>query len=149
MTEEANATTLAAINTMSSSSPSNEVLLEFYIGLGLAVSSSLFIGSSFIIKKKVRDLYCIEILFLFQALIKLAGGPDCSQRASEGGYGYLREWLWWLGVITSELLFFPSLCFFFLQWELAKRATSPRTPSRLLRWSLLLVPSQFLSREFH
>ncbi|UMM21833.1 hypothetical protein L5515_003344 [Caenorhabditis briggsae] len=58
---------------------------DFYIGLGLAVSSSLFIGSSFIIKKK--------------ALLKLASG-DTSQRASEGGYGYLREWMWWMGVIT-------------------------------------------------
>ncbi|XGW13560.1 hypothetical protein V3C99_000126 [Haemonchus contortus] len=58
---------------------------DFYIGLALAVSSSLFIGSSFIIKKK--------------ALIKLASG-DVSQRASEGGYGYLREWMWWMGVIT-------------------------------------------------
>ncbi|VDN52280.1 unnamed protein product [Dracunculus medinensis] len=61
-------------------------LLDFYIGLGLAVSSSLFIGSSFIIKKK--------------ALIKLSHSADISQRASEGGYGYLKEWLWWLGVIT-------------------------------------------------
>ncbi|KAK6044648.1 hypothetical protein COOONC_17847 [Cooperia oncophora] len=59
---------------------------DFYIGLALAVSSSLFIGSSFIIKKK--------------ALIKLASG-DVSQRASEGGYGYLREWMWWMGVITN------------------------------------------------
>lgn len=61
---------------------------QFYIGLSLAVSSSLFIGSSFIIKKK--------------ALIKLAGG-DSSQRASEGGYGYLKEWLWWMGVITMGI----------------------------------------------
>ncbi|VDM77755.1 unnamed protein product, partial [Strongylus vulgaris] len=61
---------------------------DFYIGLALAVSSSLFIGSSFIIKKK--------------ALIKLANG-DVSQRASEGGYGYLREWMWWMGVITMGL----------------------------------------------
>ncbi|EFO25121.2 hypothetical protein LOAG_03365 [Loa loa] len=60
-------------------------LLDFYIGLGLAISSSLFIGSSFIIKKK--------------ALIKLAQ-VDCNQRASEGGFGYLREWLWWFGVLT-------------------------------------------------
>jgi hypothetical protein len=61
--------------------------MEFYIGLGLAISSSLFIGSSFIIKKK--------------ALIKLANASeDYTQRASEGGYGYLREWLWWMGVIT-------------------------------------------------
>ncbi|VDM59451.1 unnamed protein product [Angiostrongylus costaricensis] len=58
---------------------------DFYIGLVLAVSSSFFIGSSFIVKKK--------------ALIKLASG-DISQRASEGGYGYLREWMWWMGVIT-------------------------------------------------
>ncbi|MFH4977972.1 hypothetical protein AB6A40_004681 [Gnathostoma spinigerum] len=61
-------------------------LMDFYIGLGLAISSSLFIGSSFIIKKK--------------ALIKLATSGDCAQRASEGGFGYLKEWLWWLGVIT-------------------------------------------------
>ncbi|KAM3723736.1 Magnesium transporter NIPA2 [Dirofilaria immitis] len=60
-------------------------LLDFYIGLGLAISSSLFIGSSFIIKKK--------------ALIKLAQ-VDCIQRASEGGFSYLREWLWWFGVLT-------------------------------------------------
>lgn len=63
-------------------------LVDFYIGLGLAVSSSVFIGSSFIIKKK--------------ALIKLANATDVSKRASEGGYGYLKEWLWWMGVITSR-----------------------------------------------
>uniref|UniRef100_A0A915PF95 Magnesium transporter n=1 Tax=Setaria digitata TaxID=48799 RepID=A0A915PF95_9BILA len=67
------------------SSLSNYPLFDFYIGLGLAISSSLFIGSSFIIKKK--------------ALIKLAQ-VDCTQRASEGGFGYLREWLWWFGVLT-------------------------------------------------
>lgn len=72
-----------------SSSVTGASLLDFYIGLGLAVSSSLFIGSSFIIKKK--------------ALIKLAQNADCSQRASEGGFGYLKEWLWWLGVITMGL----------------------------------------------
>ena len=53
-------------------------LLDFYIGLGLAVSSSIFIGSSFIIKKK--------------ALIKLAETLEYDQRASGGGYGYLKEW---------------------------------------------------------
>ncbi|KAK5985771.1 hypothetical protein GCK32_013377 [Trichostrongylus colubriformis] len=31
---------------------SSSKMSDFYIGLGLAVSSSLFIGSSFIIKKK-------------------------------------------------------------------------------------------------
>ncbi|KAL7080059.1 hypothetical protein ACQ4LE_000003 [Meloidogyne hapla] len=65
-------------------------LVDFYIGLGLAISSSIFIGSSFIIKKK--------------ALIKLANvSGDYAQRASEGGYGYLKEWLWWMGVITMGI----------------------------------------------
>lgn len=58
---------------------------EFYIGLGLAVSSSVFIGSSFIIKKK--------------ALIRInrVGGV----RAGAGGFGYLKEWIWWAGLICS------------------------------------------------
>ncbi|PKI72634.1 hypothetical protein CRG98_007011 [Punica granatum] len=53
------------------------------IGFILAVVSSAFIGSSFIIKKK--------------GLQKAgASGP----RASVGGYGYLLEPLWWVGMIT-------------------------------------------------
>lgn len=59
---------------------------EFYIGLGLAISSSFFIGSSFIIKKK--------------ALIHLNRSGNL--RASAGGFGYLKQWLWWLGLITSK-----------------------------------------------
>ncbi|KAF7834102.1 putative magnesium transporter NIPA6 [Senna tora] len=52
-------------------------------GFILAVVSSAFIGSSFIIKKKG---------------LRRAGvhGPS----ASVGGYGYLREPLWWIGMIT-------------------------------------------------
>ncbi|XP_048335541.2 probable magnesium transporter NIPA6 isoform X2 [Ziziphus jujuba] len=52
-------------------------------GFILAVVSSAFIGSSFIIKKKG---------------LRKAGvnGP----RASVGGYGYLLEPLWWVGMIT-------------------------------------------------
>lgn len=61
---------------------------EFYIGLSLAVCSSFFIGSSFIIKKK--------------ALIQLNRSGHL--RASAGGFGYLRQWLWWAGLITSKLL---------------------------------------------
>lgn len=73
-----------------SSKPSLDELYtkqEFYIGLGLAISSSIFIGSSFIIKKL--------------ALIRLnrIGGL----RASAGGFGYLKEWIWWAGLITSIL----------------------------------------------
>ena len=60
---------------------------EFYIGLGLAVSSSFFIGSSFIIKKI--------------ALIHLNNNGNL--RASAGGFGYLKEWIWWAGLLTSKL----------------------------------------------
>ncbi|KAL3835008.1 hypothetical protein ACJIZ3_009744 [Penstemon smallii] len=50
-------------------------------GLVLAISSSVFIGSSFIIKKK--------------GLIN-ATGP----RASDGGFSYLKEPWWWIGMTT-------------------------------------------------
>lgn len=53
------------------------------IGFGLAVASSAFIGSSFIIKKKG---------------LQRAGASG--SRASSGGYGYLLEPLWWIGMIT-------------------------------------------------
>ncbi|PWA84538.1 hypothetical protein CTI12_AA158030 [Artemisia annua] len=52
-------------------------------GLILALSSSLFIGSSFIIKKKG---------------LKKAGVSGI--RAGSGGYSYLSEPLWWVGMIT-------------------------------------------------
>lgn len=52
-------------------------------GLFLAVSSSLCIGASFIIKKKG---------------LKRAGSSGV--RASSGGYGYLQEPLWWMGMTT-------------------------------------------------
>ncbi|EGI62689.1 Magnesium transporter NIPA2 [Acromyrmex echinatior] len=60
---------------------------NFYIGLGLAIASSVFIGASFIIKKK--------------ALIQLQkyGGL----RASSGGFGYLKEWMWWAGLLSMGL----------------------------------------------
>lgn len=59
---------------------------SFVIGLVLALTSSLFIGSSFIIKKI--------------ALRKINASGNV--RASAGGYGYLKQWMWWLGLITSE-----------------------------------------------
>ncbi|MCO5571513.1 hypothetical protein L7F22_025255 [Adiantum nelumboides] len=52
-------------------------------GLILALSSSLFIGASFIVKKKG---------------LKRAGAT--SVRAGLGGYSYLHEPLWWAGMIT-------------------------------------------------
>ncbi|XP_031845234.1 magnesium transporter spict [Nomia melanderi] len=57
---------------------------DFYIGLGLVISSSVFIGASFIIKKK--------------ALIHLQRRG--AVRASSGGFGYLREWMWWAGLLS-------------------------------------------------
>uniref|UniRef100_A0A8C2WPZ1 NIPA magnesium transporter 2 n=1 Tax=Cyclopterus lumpus TaxID=8103 RepID=A0A8C2WPZ1_CYCLU len=61
---------------------------DFYIGLGLAVSSSIFIGGSFILKKK--------------GLLRLA--RKGSMRAGQGGHAYLKEWLWWAGLLSSEYL---------------------------------------------
>ncbi|KAL6328855.1 hypothetical protein AAG906_003872 [Vitis piasezkii] len=54
-------------------------------GLVLALSSSFFIGASFIVKKKG---------------LKKAGASGI--RAGVGGYSYLYEPLWWVGMITSE-----------------------------------------------
>lgn len=66
---------------------------DFYIGLSLAISSSVFIGSSFILKKK--------------GLIKLSSqGNNQAQkglRAAQGGHGYLKEWTWWSGFLTMGL----------------------------------------------
>lgn len=59
--------------------------IRFWFGLGLAVSSCLFIGASFIIKKK--------------ALLRLCQKGHV--RAGSGGYGYLREWVWWAGLLSS------------------------------------------------
>jgi drug/metabolite transporter (DMT)-like permease len=53
-------------------------MTDFYIGLSLAMSSSVFIGVSFILTKK--------------GLLRL------SIRAGHGGYGYLKQWMWWAGL---------------------------------------------------
>ena len=52
-------------------------------GMYLALSSSIFIGASFIIKKK-----------------GLIEASRSGTRAGAGGYGYLREPLWWVGMCT-------------------------------------------------
>lgn len=52
-------------------------------GFALALSSSFFIGSSFIVKKMG---------------LKKAGA--CGVRAGSGGFSYLYEPLWWIGMIT-------------------------------------------------
>ncbi|XP_055967168.1 magnesium transporter NIPA3 [Sorex fumeus] len=57
---------------------------SLYVGLILAVSSSIFIGSSFILKKK--------------GLLQLANKGFT--RAGQGGHSYLKEWLWWAGLLS-------------------------------------------------
>lgn len=67
---------------------------DFYIGLCLATVSSVLIGGSFIVKKKA-----------LQAL---------SVRAGQGGYGYLRDPLWWLGMTmmaSGECINFAAYAF--------------------------------------
>ncbi|EFN58445.1 hypothetical protein CHLNCDRAFT_19917 [Chlorella variabilis] len=56
------------------------------IGLLLALSSSIFIGSSFVIKKRG---------------LRRAGSTGV--RAGAGGFSYLLEPLWWVGLITMAL----------------------------------------------
>ncbi|RWS31242.1 hypothetical protein B4U80_08264, partial [Leptotrombidium deliense] len=58
---------------------------NFFIGVGLAVTSCFFIGASFIIKKK--------------GLLRLQS-QDGERRAAAGGFGYLRQGIWWLGLIS-------------------------------------------------
>lgn len=71
---------------------------ELYVGLGLSIASSVFIGSSFILKKKSL----------------LALGKSGGVRAGAGGYGYLRHWLWWAGLLSmgfGEALNFVAYAF--------------------------------------
>ncbi|XP_010895346.2 magnesium transporter NIPA4 [Esox lucius] len=57
---------------------------NFWIGLTLAVMSAFLIGGSVMLKKK--------------ALLRLACNGH--QRAGDGGHGYLKDWLWWGGLLT-------------------------------------------------
>ncbi|XP_075715992.1 magnesium transporter NIPA4 [Rhinoderma darwinii] len=57
---------------------------DFLIGLALAMFSSILIGSSVILKKK--------------GLLHLS--EQGLTRAGAGGHGYLKDWLWWAGLLT-------------------------------------------------
>ncbi|KAM9238282.1 magnesium transporter NIPA3 [Dugong dugon] len=65
-------------------SANTENKYSLYVGLVLAVSSSIFIGCSFILKKK--------------GLLQLA--KKGVTRAGQGGHSYLKEWLWWAGLLS-------------------------------------------------
>jgi drug/metabolite transporter (DMT)-like permease len=72
----------------SSSSSSSEGFSDNTKGLLLAIGSSLCIGASFIIKKKG---------------LKLSGSRANARRAGDGGFGYLNEPLWWVGMLSMIL----------------------------------------------
>ncbi|XP_063059874.1 magnesium transporter NIPA4 isoform X1 [Engraulis encrasicolus] len=57
---------------------------NFWIGLTLAILSAVLIGGSVILKKK--------------ALLRLASNGQT--RAGDGGHGYLKDWIWWGGLLT-------------------------------------------------
>lgn len=61
-------------------------LMKAYLGLGMAILSSVFIGTSFILKKL--------------SLIRL--GVTGSVPAAQGGLGYLKDKLWWLGFVSCK-----------------------------------------------
>jgi len=73
--------------TIPHSSKNDQNTDDYYKGLALALSSSLFIGVSFIIKKK--------------GLLNVA--RRSSVRAGKGGYAYLREWMWWAGMLSMVI----------------------------------------------
>ena len=77
-------------------------LHSFYIGLTLALLSSFFIGSSFILKKKGR----LKLVANSSPISNDQYFKAVPLRAGQGGYGYLKEWLWWTGLLTSECTFF-------------------------------------------
>uniref|UniRef100_UPI0037E7E912 magnesium transporter NIPA4 n=1 Tax=Semicossyphus pulcher TaxID=241346 RepID=UPI0037E7E912 len=57
---------------------------NLWLGLTLALLSAFLIGGSVILKKK--------------ALLRLASNGHT--RAGDGGHGYLKDWLWWGGLLT-------------------------------------------------
>lgn len=57
---------------------------NLWLGLTLALLSAFLIGGSVILKKK--------------ALLRLANNGHT--RAGDGGHGYLKDWLWWGGLLT-------------------------------------------------
>ncbi|KHN39664.1 Magnesium transporter NIPA2 [Glycine soja] len=89
-------------------------------GLCLALSSSFFIGASFIVKKKG---------------LKKAGASGI--RAGSGGYSYLYEPLWWVGMITM------------IVGEIANFAAYAFAPAILLLDNMIMLLSIFSTTQEH
>ncbi|CAJ1063737.1 magnesium transporter NIPA4 isoform X1 [Xyrichtys novacula] len=66
------------------SDPQTRSSYNLWLGLTLALLSAFLIGGSVILKKK--------------ALLRLASNGHT--RAGDGGHGYLKDWLWWGGLLT-------------------------------------------------
>lgn len=80
---------------------------DFFIGIGLALASSIFIGSSFILKKKG-----LIKLTSYNGSIRAGSYNKCIMTrfiwvlisfVASGGFGYLREFQWWAGLLTMGL----------------------------------------------
>ncbi|XP_067324886.1 magnesium transporter NIPA3 [Anolis sagrei] len=68
-------------------STSTRTKYSLYVGVALAVGSTIFVGTSFILKKK--------------GLLQMA--EKGYTRAGQGGYSYLKEWLWWAGLLSMGI----------------------------------------------
>ncbi|KAM6907645.1 magnesium transporter NIPA4 [Xenentodon cancila] len=73
---------------LNSSPPTSGVQMlnayDMWLGLTLALLSAFLIGGSVILKKR--------------ALLRLVSNGQT--RAGDGGHGYLKDWLWWGGLLT-------------------------------------------------
>lgn len=79
-----------------------------WIGLGLAISSSLAIGTSFIITKKVSTSHCLAGFPKFHQpdlvfCLEQQGLMDAAERGNglaSDGHSYLQNPIWWAGMST-------------------------------------------------
>ncbi len=83
---------------------------QYFVGLLLAICSSIFIGASFIIKKKsLLRLSAKASEFDKTDNIIEDDGSESSKkkrkvlRAGEGGMGYLSDWMWWMGLLSMAI----------------------------------------------
>jgi len=75
-----------------------------YVGLALAVSGTVAIGSSFIITKKVGKVLCCRTTTVFTITQGLneAGDRGHSYSQASDDHAYLKNPVWWAGMAISE-----------------------------------------------
>jgi hypothetical protein len=90
---------------LSPSPPASFFMVEDkYVGLALAVSGTVAIGSSFIITKKVRNILLLSDdhhLYITQGLNE-AGDRGNSYSQASDDHAYLKNPVWWVGMAISE-----------------------------------------------